>query len=98
MSTTEIGMDLGNETANANRPRRSSHYSVASVDKAEMPAQEGGDWYRYVVEDGHSTITGFRCGSRSEVVEYAQEFAEQLNTRNGPRAPSPWQRKRSISD
>lgn len=98
MSTTELGSGLDNESANAQRPRGGTRYSVASVEKAEMQAQDGADWYRYVVQDGRSTITGFRCGSESEVVEYAREFAEQLNARNGPRAPSPWQRKRSISD
>ena len=98
MSTTEIGSGLASQTREAHRPRRGLRYSVSSVDKTEMPAQEGADWYRYVVEDGRSTITGFRCGSWNEVVEYAREFVEQLNARNGPRAPSPWQRKRSISD
>ena len=98
MSVTELGSGFGNESVHMKRPHCGSRYSVASVDKTEMPAQDGADWYRYVVDDGRSTITGFRCGSRSEVAAYALEFAERLNARNGPHAPSPWQRKRPFCD
>lgn len=42
---------------------------------------EGKDWFRYVLESGRSTITGQRRGSRDDVLAYATQCAQQLNTR-----------------
>lgn len=57
-------------------------YRVASVTKAAPPTgMEGADWYRYVLEGGHSPITGWRRGSLADVKAYAQISAEELNER-----------------
>lgn len=67
-------------------------FRLVRVEKAATP--EGGDgqtWYRYVLENGHSAITGQRCGDRKEVAAYAARYAEQLNVRaaNGGAAWAP---------
>jgi len=66
------------------------HYRVASVDKAQGPGEEGGDWYRYVLVGGRSPITGLRRGTLDEVTEHAQRCAEDLNERNNGKSASAW--------
>ena len=57
-------------------------YRVASVTKATPPTGlDGTDWYRYVLEGGHSPITGWRRGSLADVKAYAQISADELNER-----------------
>lgn len=71
-------------------------YKLASVDKIDAPdGTSGGKWYRYVLDNGRSTITGQRCGSVKEVTAYATQYAEQLNNRglNGQSVWAPRGRK-----
>lgn len=71
-------------TAKASRPSPAMPrpFKVARVEKTDAPdGGQGQDWYRYVLESGRSTITGHRCGSRKDVLAYATQCAEQLNTR-----------------
>lgn len=35
--------------------------------------------YRYIICNGHNTITGYRCGSKKEVTEFARTTADNLN-------------------
>jgi hypothetical protein len=57
-------------------------YHVASVTKATPPTgMEGADWHQYVLEGGHSPITGWRRGSLADVKAYAQVSADELNER-----------------
>lgn len=57
-------------------------YRVVSVTKATPPTgMEGADWYRYVLEGGHSPITGWRRGSLADVKAFAQISADELNER-----------------
>ena len=57
-------------------------YRVESIEKAEPPAgMQGGSWYHYVVGQGSSQIKCTRNGSLKSVTQYAEEFAENLNTR-----------------
>jgi hypothetical protein len=57
-------------------------FKVASVEKTDAPdGSDGQDWYRYVLDSGRSTIAGQRRGSRKDVLAYAAQCAEQLNTR-----------------
>lgn len=57
-------------------------FQVDSVEKTEPPGGgQGNDWYRYVLKNRSSTITGLRRGSRQHVRDYAALYAEQLNTR-----------------
>ena len=61
------------------RPRP---YKVASVEKTGTPdGGQGQDWYRYTLESGRSTITGQRRGLRQDVLAYAEQCTEQLNSR-----------------
>ncbi len=58
-------------------------YRVTRIEKIDSP--NGGsedDWYQYVIEAGRSTITGCRRGSRAQVAEHAQRYAEEANTRS----------------
>jgi hypothetical protein len=57
-------------------------FRVTSVEKSDPP--EGiseGEWYHYVINQGPSKITGQRSGTRNSVVDYAEEFVENLNRR-----------------
>jgi hypothetical protein len=72
-----------------------SPYALARVEKTDPPDGGTGKWYRYILENGRSTITGLRCGSVREVTDYATQYAEQLNVRslNGQSAWAPRGRK-----
>lgn len=63
-------------------PHRVSPYKLARVEKVDVPdAGRGQHWYRYVLDNGRSTITGQRRGSLKDVTAHAHRYAEQLNTR-----------------
>ncbi len=69
---------------------RGRHYSVVEIEKTDSPVPDDKDtWYRYVVNDGNSTITGMRCGTKKQVTEYAKKFAKELNER-GTSTSSVW--------
>ncbi len=71
-------------------------FRLVRIEKAATPeGADGETWYRYVLENGHSEITGQRCGNRKEVTAYAVHYVEQLNTRaaNGGAAWAPRVRK-----
>jgi len=63
---------------------QASPFCVARVEKIGAPeGAVGQNWYRYVLENGRSSIIGQRCGSLKDVTAYANQYAVQLNTRNG---------------
>jgi hypothetical protein len=68
-----------NSANDFSRPRR---YALARVEKTDAPDGGTSKWYRYVLDNGRSTITGLRSGSVKEVTEYANQYAEQLNARS----------------
>ncbi|MDH4133686.1 MAG: hypothetical protein OEV31_02760 [Gammaproteobacteria bacterium] len=71
-------------------------FEVHSVEKSDAPdGGQGRDWYRYVLKNRRSTITGHRRGSQQHVREYAAQYAEQLNTRAilGPTTWNPRRKK-----
>jgi hypothetical protein len=78
-------------------PDRPSPFRLVNVEKTQMPdGGSGQTWYRYLLENDRSTITGLRCGSLKDVTAYAKEYAEQLNARGiggqtawSPRAKKP---------
>lgn len=74
------------KTRAGNRP---SDYVVARVEKTIVPDGAKGNWYRYVLDNGRSTITGQRKGALKEVMAHAQRYAQQLNARSLG-APSVW--------
>jgi hypothetical protein len=60
----------------------SRHFRVTLVEKSAVPqGAEGEDWYRYVLENKHSAITGWRRGSRREITQHAIHCTEELNAR-----------------
>jgi hypothetical protein len=81
-----LAQTMTDTTASAKTSRPSPSmprpFKVARVEKTDAPdGGQGQDWYRYVLESGRSTITGHRSGSRKDVLAYATQCAEQLNTR-----------------
>jgi len=67
-----------------------SDFVVARVERADVPdGGRGQTWYRYVLDNGRSKITGQRRGSLKDVTAHAQRYAEQLNARSLG-APSIW--------
>jgi hypothetical protein len=83
--------------ANTSAGRRPGPFKVVRV---ERTLAEGGGvgqtWYRYILDNGRSTISGQRSGSLKDVTAYATRYAEQLNARGitghsswSPRAKKP---------
>ena len=71
-------------------------FRVDSVEKTDAPGPgQGNDWYRYILKNNSSTITGVRRGTRQHVYDYAAEYVEQLNLRVkfGPSTWNPRGRK-----
>jgi hypothetical protein len=59
-----------------------NNYRVAVVEKAEPPiGYPAGNWHRYVIEQGSSTIEGYRTGTLKSVTQHAESFASDLNER-----------------
>jgi hypothetical protein len=63
-------------------PRQAAAFKVARVEKTSAPdGSSGHNWYRYVLDNGRSTITGQRSGTLKEVQAHAARCAEQINAR-----------------
>lgn len=61
---------------------RVRRFKVVRIEKTDV--LEGGKlqrWYRYVLDNGRSTIIGRRRGSLKEVTAHANQFTEELNAR-----------------
>ena len=58
-------------------------YRITSIEETEVPngGSDSVNWFSYIVENGISTISGVRRGTRQEVAEYASGFVEELNVR-----------------
>jgi hypothetical protein len=57
-------------------------YRMITVEKISSPeGMPGSDWHRYVIGQGRSRIEGMKPGTLKAVTEYAEEFAENLNSR-----------------
>ncbi len=97
MTSTALPAATTNHPANAvparkttPGPHQASPFAVAKVEKVMAPdGAVGQNWYRYVLDNGRSSIVGQRCGSLKDVTAYANTYAEQLNSRNGG-ASSTW--------
>ena len=74
----ESSADIAPNPAGQVRP-----YRITSIEETEVPngGSDASHWYSYVVENGISTISGIRRGTRQEVAEYATGFVEELNVR-----------------
>lgn len=71
-------------------------YQIISVEKTEPPeGMPEGNWHRYVIERGGSTIQGYQLGTLKSVKAYVEGFVKELNERTvggfsgyGPRKKS----------
>lgn len=81
----------GNISESTLKPVKRIHFKFVSIEKINKPEGGTGEhWYRYVIENGRSTITGCRCGTRQDVVQYAVDFTEHLNSRGGTMPRTKW--------
>ena len=59
-------------------------YLVKTVEKTAPPAGcDGDDWCRYVLQRGSSELVGQRRGTIKQVTRYAEELANDVNSRTG---------------
>ena len=57
-------------------------YQLKSIDVAVAPEGNEGTWFRYVIVQGISEITGLRPGSHAEVDFAVREMVDRLNERS----------------
>jgi hypothetical protein len=57
-------------------------YRILALEKTtdipNLPSLTG-KWYRYLISNGMNQITGYRCGTLSEVKEYLNNNIKRLN-------------------
>jgi hypothetical protein len=64
------------------------HFRVVLIEKSAMPqGAEDEGWYRYVLESGYASITGWRRGSLQEITQHAKHCAEEQNARSATGVP-----------
>jgi len=95
MPASKTAVSNAPESADDKSAAGDSNYEIVSVEKAQGPdGGRGDDWYRYVINSPGSPITGFRRGTRKEVMQYVRDYAEKLRVRTSPRARSVWAPRR----
>jgi hypothetical protein len=57
-------------------------YQLKSIDVVAAPEGGEGTWYRYVIVQGVSEITGMRPGDYAEVDVAVREMVDRLNERS----------------
>jgi len=72
-------MNANNSLTDANPKLR---YQLKSIDPVAAPAGTEGTWYRYVIVQGISEITGMRPGDYAQVDAAVREMVERLNERS----------------
>ena len=61
-------------------------YVITKIEKAELPSlSSSGNCYRYVVANTVSEVTGYRQGTKEEVIDYCDTLVEDLNQRTIPK-------------
>ncbi len=61
-------------------------YAIVKIEKAELPSlSSSGNCYRYVVANTVSEVTGYRQGTKEEVIDYCDILIEDLNQRTIPK-------------
>ena len=76
---------LNSKQQSANSEKREQDiqvYNVTALEKCKLDP-EGPNGYKYVIEGGYAPITGFRTGSRENVLQHASELAKEMNNRRG---------------
>jgi len=60
--------------------------TVIELTKTDGPdGAEGANWYRYVIHNPGSPITGYRRGNKKEVLAYLEECTNQMEERINPK-------------
>lgn len=63
--------------------------TVIELTKSRGPhGASGADWYRYVIHNPGSPITGYRRGNKKDVLAYLNECTNQMEERINPRKSS----------
>ena len=57
-------------------------YHVTKLEKCKL-SQGGPSGYRYIIEGGYAPITGFRTGTKENVLTQASSLATEMNNRRG---------------
>tara|TARA_B100000029_G_scaffold472623_1_gene513258 strand:+ start:2464 stop:2736 length:273 start_codon:yes stop_codon:yes gene_type:complete len=61
-------------------------YAIRKIEKADLPSlSTDGSCYRYVVANTVSQVTGYRQGTKEEVIDYCGILVEDLNQRTIPK-------------
>jgi len=60
----------------------SLRYQLKSIDPVATPEGGEGTWYRYVIVQGVSEITGMRPGAYAQVDVAVREMVDRLNERS----------------
>ena len=61
-------------------------YTVVTLEKADLPSSSPrGVYYRYVVATTVSEVTGYRQGTKREVMSYCSTLIDDLNMRTIPK-------------
>ena len=57
-----------------------SRYKLVSIEKSLTPqGAQDDNWYCYVIASEHSTLVGYRAGSRHEVKKIAEDCVQKMN-------------------
>ena len=57
-------------------------FKLDDIERAKAPdGGSGQDWFRYIITQGHNTITGYRQGSQRAVTKAVKEIVLELNER-----------------
>lgn len=75
-------------------------FIIQSIEKSNPPkGMPDGSWYRYIVGQDGSKITGYKKGSLRSVTKHVEDFIENLNERSAkgysPSAPNAGNRKKN---
>jgi hypothetical protein len=71
------------DTVQKKEVKKGKPYSVINVEKIDTPdGLEGDNWYRYLIDYGHSVIEGKKAGILKVVREHAEAVVEDLNSRS----------------
>jgi hypothetical protein len=69
-------------TAPAGPPAQDHPFVLDSITETSSPVTPGeADWHRYVINQGHNQIVGYRRGSPRNVRQEIDQIVEQLNAR-----------------
>ena len=68
--------------AESQNPGTRPIYHVTKLEKCKLD-RSGPSGYRYVIEGGYAPITGFRTGTKDNVMKHASALVKEMNARRG---------------